>query len=321
MKAVVRTRYGGPEILSIEEIPVPTPSPSEVLVKVHFTTVNRTDCSLLTGKPFIIKFFSGLRYPTLQTTGTDFSGEVVAVGADVTAFKLGDRVFGLQDEGLSSHAEYLTISQSAAIARVPDNVSLSDAAASAEGAHYALNFINKVKLNPGDQILVNGATGAIGSAAIQLLLIYGVTITAVCGTKNTGLIKSMGVEAVIDYQKEDFTKLDQKFDFILDTVGKSRFKLCKHLLKPKGIYVSSELGPKSENLFLALSTKFSSGKKVIFPFPTDIRKSIQYMASLLEEGKFEPVIDRIYPLNDIAEAFGYVLTGYKTGNVLLKLST
>lgn len=321
MKAAVRTIYGGPEVLSIQEIERPTPSAKEVLVKIHFTTVNRTDCSLLTGKPFIIQFFSGLRRPTLQTTGTDFSGEVISIGNQVTDFKVGDRVFGLHDEGLSSHAEYLTISESDAIAKVPNSTTYSDAAASAEGAHYALNFINKVKLNPKTRILVNGATGAIGSAAIQLLQVYSVYIVAVCNTKNVALISSLGVNEVMDYHKEDFTKRTDKFDFVLDAVGKSRFKYCKKLLKPGGAYISSELGPRAENLLFALSTKLFSSKKVIFPVPTKRRKSIKYMATMLAEDKFSPVIDRIYPLQDIAEAFRYVQTGMKTGNVLLKMTT
>ena len=319
MRAVIRKRYGGPEVLTISEVARPTPSANEVLVKVHYTTINRTDCGTLTGKPFVFRFFIGFPNPKRPITGTDFSGEVVEVGKEVTRFEVGDRVFGLNDEGLSSHAEFMAISEDSAIVKLNTSVSLASAAASAEGPHYAINFLNKIKLQAGDKVLVNGATGGIGSAATQLLLNRGIHVTAVCDTKNISLIESLGVHEVINYETDDFTKRNEKFRFVLDAVGKSRFRYCKNILKPQGAYISSELGPRSENIFLALWTKFSKKQRVIFPLPVNVKRSVEHMSGLLEESKYTPLIDRIYPMTDVAEAFTYVQKGMKTGNVLLKI--
>lgn len=320
MKAIIREKYGPAEDLKIKEIDTPIPSANEVLVKVYSTTVNRTDCSILTGLPFIMRFFIGLRRPRRPITGSDFAGQIVQLGENVTSFKLGDRVIGLNDEGLSSHAEYLTIAHNEAIISIPSFIDYHKAAASIEGAHYAINFLNKIELKKGDKVLVNGATGAIGSAAIQFLLLKGVNLTAVCNTKNISLIKSLGVKKVIDYEKEDFTQLKDKFQFVLDAVGKSRFKYCKKILTSDGVYVSSELGPRAENVFLSLFKRNKNKKRVIFPIPNDRRSSLIFIATLLERKEFEPLIDRIYPFEDITEAFRYVQTGNKTGNVILKIT-
>ena len=190
---------------------------------------------------------------------------------------------------------------------------------SPEGAHYAYNFITKVKFQPGQKVLVNGATGAIGSAAVQLLKHFGINITAVCNTENIALVKSLGADRVIDYTKEDFTKDEQQYHFVFDAVGKSSFGKCKPLLLPGGIYVSSELGPGLENLYLPLITAIRGGKKVIFPFPVNVKRSILLINNLLEQGKFKPVIDRKYPLEKITEAYNFVVTGQKTGNVVITL--
>ncbi|HKO79165.1 MAG TPA: NAD(P)-dependent alcohol dehydrogenase, partial [Chitinophagaceae bacterium] len=193
------------------------------------------------------------------------------------------------------------------------------AAASPEGAHYAYNCITKIKVEAGQKVLVNGASGAIGSSAVQLLKHFGIDVTAVCNTKNLALVKSLGADRVIDYTKEDFTRDDQKFHFILDTVGKSTFGKCKPLLLPGGVYISSELGPRWENIYLPIITAITGGKKVIFPVPVNIKRSIALIKNLLEQGKFKPVIDRKYPLEKIAEAYNFVVTGQKTGNVVISL--
>ena len=203
---------------------------------------------------------------------------------------------------------------------MPENCSYAQAAASAEAAHYAYNFINKVNLKPGQKVLVNGATGGIGSAAVQMLTQMGIQVTAVVNTKNLELVKSLGANQVIDYTKEDFTKDTEKYDFIFDAVGKSTFGKCKHLLKPNGIYISSELGPGAQNPFLALFTPMMGGKKVIFPLPSDIKGSLVYIKNLIELGKFKPVIEKEYPLEEIAEAYRYVASGQKTGNVVINLN-
>lgn len=317
MKAITRTKYGPPEVLELQEISKPIPKDSELLIRVYATTVNRTDCGILTGKPYIIRAFVGLVKPRDLVPGTDFAGQVVGIGKNVSTFKIGDRVWGLHDEGLASQAEYMTFREDKAVIKIPEGFSYQEVVACAEGAHYANNFINKVKIDSTTKVLVNGATGAIGSAVIQLLKYKGATVTAVGNTKNIDLVKSLGPDKVIDYQKEDFTKDDKKYHFILDAVGKSSFPKCKHLLLPKGVYISSELGPNAQNLYLPIITKIKGGKRVIFPLPINCKKSIVFLAKLLSEGKFKPVIDREYQPEQIVEAYNYVISGQKTGNVIV----
>ncbi len=320
MKAIVYTRYGSPDVLQLKEVDRPVPKDDEVLIRVFAVTVNRSDCAMLTAKPFIMRFMIGFFKPKKQILGTDFAGKIEAIGKNISSFKVGDNVFGFDDGGLLSHAEYMTLSEDNAISTMPDSISYEQAAASIEGAHYAYNFINKVELKGGDKVLVNGATGAIGSAMVQLLKYFGADVTAVCNTINIELIKSIGAGKVIDYTKEDFTKTDGKYHFVFDAVGKSTYGKCKPLLLPRGVYISSELGPMAQNLFFAILTPIPGGKKVIFPYPADRRGSVLLMKKLIEEGKFKAVIDRTYSLDKVADAFTYVLTGQKTGNVVLKIS-
>ena len=242
MKAIVHTKYGPPDVIELKDVEKPTPKDNEVLIRVFAATVNRTDCAILMAKPFIMRFVTGLFKPKSPITGTDFAGKVEAVGKGVASFKVGDKVFGFDDNGLGSHAKYMTISEDKPVTTIPNTIAYEQAAASVEGAHYAINFINKVNLENRHKVLVNGATGAIGSAAVQILKYYGVNVTAVCNTKNIELVKSLGASKVIDYTKEDFTKDEQKYNFVFDTVGKSSFAKCKPLLYPVGAYISSELG-------------------------------------------------------------------------------
>jgi len=306
MKAIVYTKYGPPDVLELKEVEKPTPKDNEVLIRVYATTVNRTDCAMLRAEPFIMRFFTGLLKPNKSILGTDFAGKIEAVGKDVESLKVGDKVFGFDDSGLSSHAQYMTLSEYKGLTTIPNNISYEQAAASMEGAHYAYNFINKVNLKSGQKVLVNGATGAIGSAAVQLLKYFGVNVTAVCNTKNIELVKSIGAKKVIDYTKEDFTKNNEKYNFIFDTVGKSSFAKCKPLLQSGGVYISSELGSMAQNPFFALITPIIGNKKVIFPIPTDCRRSVLFIKKLSGEGKFKAVIDRKYSLEEIAEAYRYV---------------
>lgn len=203
---------------------------------------------------------------------------------------------------------------------MPIDSNYEKAAASCEGAHYAHNFINKVAIAAGQKVLVNGATGAIGSAAVQLLRCLGAEVVATANTKNLELVKTLGAARVIDYTRDDFTKEDANYDFIFDAVGKSSFSKCKKLLTPNGVYISSELGWMASNIFYAIFTPLLKGKKVIFPVPGDIKKSLLFIKKLLEEGSFKPVIDRTYPLEKIVEAYKYVQTGEKTGNVVIKIT-
>jgi NADPH:quinone reductase-like Zn-dependent oxidoreductase len=319
MKAAIHTQYGPPEVVKIMEVPKPIPKSNEVLVKVYTATVNRTDSGFRSAVYFVSRFWSGLFRPKYQTLGCEFAGIIEDIGRDVKTFKIGDQVFGYNDITFGGHAEYLTLAEQDAITTLPHNVSLDEAAPITEGAHYALNAIKAAKIKSGQAVLVYGATGAIGSAAVQLLKHFGANVTAVCNTKNVSLVKSLGADKVIDYQTEDFTKTTIKFDFIFDAVGKSSFKQCKPLLNEKGIYISTELGKHAENVFYALAAVFSRGKRVLFPIPVMNKDIIHFLKELVENGEFKPVIDRYYKLDQIVEAYNYVETGQKTGNVLLKL--
>jgi NADPH:quinone reductase-like Zn-dependent oxidoreductase len=319
MKAATRNKYGGPEVISIRDIDIPTPKDNEVLIRVHATTVNRTDCGILWADPFIVRLFTGLTRPKSLVTGTDFAGQIEAVGSQVSSFQVGDRVFGFDDGGQGTHAEYVALAQDKALLTMPDDISYEVAAASSEGAHYALNFINKVRLELGQQVLVNGATGAIGSAVVQFLKYLEVSVTATCAAQHIDLVKSLGADRVIDYTKEDFTTDSEQYDYVLDAVGTSTFGKCKPLLKDNGVYISSELGPKAQNPFLALVTPLRGGKRVIFPFPSNIKASLQFIKKRIENKQFRPVIDRTYPLDEIAEAYRYVASGQKTGNVVISI--
>jgi len=319
MKAIVHTRYGPPEVLQLKEVPQPVPKDNEVLVKVYATTVNRTDCGFRSAEYFISRFFSGLFRPNNQILGNEFAGEIEAIGKEVTTFKPGDKVFGYNDSTFGAHAEYVTMAEDAPITTMPPSFSFEEAAPITEGAHYALCDIRAANIKSGQKVLVNGATGAIGSAAVQLLNYFGAQVTAVCNTKNVGLLKSLGAYQVIDYTVQDFTKMDARFDLVFDAVGKSSFWKCRPLLKKKGIYISTELGFLSQNPFLALITPLLGGRKVLFPIPTISRKDIEFLKELVATNKYKPVIDRSYTLEQIVEATRYVETGQKTGNVVIKV--
>ncbi len=319
MKAAIRRKYGSPDRIKIENIQKPIPKDNEILIRVFATTVNRTDCANLTAKPFIMRFVIGFFSPRKIILGTDFAGEVVAVGKNVKSFHLKDRVFGFNDLGADSQAEYKTISEEGNLLTMPQNIDFKQAAASLEGAHYAYTFIHKVNIIAGQRILIIGATGAIGSALLQFVKRYNVQVTATCNTKNIELIRSLGADKIYDYTKEDFTKDNEKYDFVFDAVGKSTFGKCKPLMKEKGVYISSELGPYSQNIFFAISTSLMGSKKVIFPIPYSVKETSPYIKSLLENKKFIPVIDREYPIADISKAYRYVNSGKKTGNVIINI--
>lgn len=320
MKAIVHTKYGAPEVVKLMEVPKPIPKDNEVLVKVYASTVNRTDAGFRSAEYFISRFWSGLLRPKYTILGCEFSGTIEEVGKNVTTFKNGDKVFGYNDKTFGGHAEYLTIAENEAVEILPENVNFYEAAPITEGAHYALNNIRAAKIESGQNVLVYGATGAIGSAAVQLLKYFGASVTAVCNTKNIDLIKSLGAAVVIDYQTQDFTKTATKFDFIFDAVGKSSFGQCKPLLTEKGIYISTELGQNAENLFFALTTPIFGGKRVLFPIPSIDKNDVTFLKNLVEKGVYKPIIDRYYKLEQIVEVYKYVETGQKTGNVVLKIA-
>lgn len=319
MEAIVYTKYGPPEVVKLMEVPQPIQKDNEILVKVYSSTVNRTDSGFRSAEYFISRFWSGLLRPKHQILGCEFAGVIEEIGQRVTTFKKGDKVFGFNDKTFGGHAEYLTIAETDAVATIPEGFSFDEAAAISEGAHYALVDIRAAKVERGQKVLVYGATGAIGSAAVQLLKHFGAIVTAVCNTKNVELVKSLGADTVIDYQTQDFTKTEDTFEFIFDAVGKSSFGQCKPLLTEKGIYISTELGKNGENIFYALTTPLWGGKKLLFPIPTITRQDVLFLKELAQKGEFKPVIDRKYNLDQIVEAYKYVESGQKTGNIVLKL--
>jgi NADPH:quinone reductase-like Zn-dependent oxidoreductase len=317
MRAAVHTRYGPPEVVRITEVEKPAVKHDQVLVRVHATTVNRTDCGLRAAKPFIVRFFIGLRRPRVTVLGNEFAGEVEAVGGEVTSFKTGDRVFGFNGDSFGAHAEYLVMAEDGPLATMPAGLTYEEAAPSTEGSHYARSLIRSAKVQRGQDVLVNGATGAIGSAAVQLLKVLGANVTAVCDTANLELVRGLGAGRVIDYTAEDFTRDEQTYDVVLDAVGKSSFGRCRRLLRPGGTYLSTDLGPLSQNPLLALVTPLFGRRKVRFPLPKQDPGMVAYFKELIESGAFRPVVDRRYRLDQIVEAYRYVETGQKLGNVVI----
>ncbi|MEZ4432666.1 MAG: NAD(P)-dependent alcohol dehydrogenase [bacterium] len=319
MKTAWRDRYGPPEILSVREVADPAPGAGQITVRVRATTVNRTDCGGLWGAPYIFRFFVGWPRPRHAATGTDFAGEVVAVGPGVTRFAVGDRVMGFDDTGVGSHAEQLCIDAGEPIVAIPAGIDFETAAASIEGAHYARNFMNKVELAAGDRVLVYGATGAIGSAAIPLLVDRGIEVTAVCAAPHLERVAALGAARVVDYTAGSFVEQlrGEPFAHVLDAVGKSTVGECAPLIAKGGTYASSELGPWGQNIWYALLGPLKPGPRVRFPVPKDIPASLALVARLLAEGRFAPLVDRRYPLDEVADAFRYVASGQKIGNVLL----
>lgn len=318
MKAIINTQYGPPEIVKLMDVPSPTPKPGEVLIRVKASTVNRTDCGFRSAEYFISRFFSGLFRPKNKTLGNEFAGTIEALGDGVTNYKIGDHVFGYNDKTFGAHAEFMTMDALGSMAPMPTGWTFEDAAALTEGSHYALCDIRAAKVQAGQHILVYGATGAIGSAAVQLLKHLGAQVTAVCSTPYMDLVKSLGANHVIDYTKEDYSKSEQRYDFIFDAVGKSSFGQAKKVLRENGIYISTELGKNSENVFLAMIAKYKK-KKVLFPIPSINKYDVDFLQCLAIAGEFKPVIDRTYSLEQIVEAYRFVESGQKIGNVIIKI--
>lgn len=321
MKAIVYTQYGPTEVAKLMDVGRPEPGDHDLLVKVHAGTVNRTDAGFRSAEYVISRFWSGLLEPKRPILGCEFAGEVVATEKNVHLFQPGDRVFGYNDKTWGGHAEYLCIPESEAVATIPGHLSYVDGAPATEGAHYALNNIRAAKVEARQHVLVYGVTNAIGSAAVQILKHLGVHVTAVCATNYVQLVQSLGAEHVVDYLTEDFTRLTTRFDFIFDAVGKSFFGQCKPLLTPKGIYISTELGHNAENIWLALITPFTGGLKVLFPIPTMTKQDLLYLRELLKQGACKPLLDRTYTLEQMVEAYRYVESGQKIGNVVITVAS
>jgi NADPH:quinone reductase-like Zn-dependent oxidoreductase len=317
VRAAVRTRYGSPDVVRIEEVPTPEPGPDELLVRVQATTVNRTDCAYRGGTPYITRFGFGYPNPRVHVLGTEFAGTVERTGDQVTSFAVGDRVFGYVEGRFGAHAEFLVVGEHASVARIPDGVDFASAAAATEGAHYALACARVARIRAGHDVLVLGATGGIGSAAVQLLKAGGVRVTA-AARGHTDVVLDLGADQVIAAAAEDVPDDGRRYDAVVDAVGKSTFGRARRLLKPGGVYLSSELGPKAQNIWLSLASPLMRGhRRVRFPFPLHDQAMIRRIAELLADGRFRPLIDRHYPLDRIVEAYEYVDSGRKLGNVVI----
>jgi NADPH:quinone reductase-like Zn-dependent oxidoreductase len=313
MKAVVSDRYGPPDVQRLAEVETPVPAADELLVRIHATTVNRTDCGWRSAKPFFARVFIGLIRPKRTTLGMEFAGEVEAVGAGVTEFMPGDEVFGVK--GFGAHAELVCVKASASVAHKPASLSFEQAAAVCDGACSALSCLRGM-LDEGRRVLVYGASGSIGTAAVQLAKHFGAHVTAVCNTKNLELVRSLGADEVLDYTKEDFTKNGKTYDVVFDAVGKHSFRRSRRSLAPGGVFVETDLGFMWHAPLVALLTK-----RMRMGIARYTKADVLFLKELIEAGEYRAVIDRVYPLEDVVEATRYVETGQKTGNVVLTVTS
>lgn len=322
MKAVVCPKYGPPEVLRLAEVEKPVPADNEVLIKVHAANVTPADVAFRKGHPFMSRLFTGLLKPKF-IPGDELAGEIEDIGKNVRGFKQGDKVFGSSGTTFGAHAEYVCLPEEAALSMKPDNTDYGEAVAICYSGLTALPFLrDKAGIKGGQQVLINGASGSIGTLAVQLARYYGAKVTGVCSTANLELVKSLGANRVIDYTREDFTKSGQKYDIIFDVVAKSSFSRCKNALKPGGVYLTTFPSP-GIMLQSIWSSKFGT-KKAIFTATglrpaNEKKKDLLFLKELSETGKIKPVIDRRYPLEQIAEAHMYVEKGHKKGNVIINL--
>jgi NADPH:quinone reductase-like Zn-dependent oxidoreductase len=322
MKAAIYTKYGPPEVVSIAEVPTPSTSGNELLVRVLATTVNRTDCGFRTPEyGLVVRPMHGLFKPRKRILGTEFAGIVEAIGKDVRSFRIGDSVFGHLGGRFGAHAEYCSMPEDGAVALKPGNLTYEEAAVISDGPWLALTMLKTLDFKKVRNVLVNGASGAIGSACVQLAKHFGTEVTAVCNAKGIEVVRSLGADQIIDYEKDDFTQCGRTYDVVIDAVGKSSFFRSKALLQRNGMYISSELGKFCENPFLALTTRIIRGRQVRFPIPTLNKEDIVFFGKLASHGKLKAIIDRRYSLERIVEAYRYVQTGQKIGNVVITVSS
>ena len=325
MRAVVHDAYGPPEVLRPEEVEKPVPGEDEVLIRIRATTVNRLDCATReanrsggTAIFLISHLIFGLRGPRRRILGTELAGEIEAVGASVTEFAVGDHVFGITGLRFGAHAEYTCVPERARIDRMPAGVTFEEAAAVSDGALNALWCLRGAEIQKGQRVLVYGASGSIGTAAVQLARNFGADVTAVCGTKNLELMSSLGADRVIDYTQSDFTKNGETYDVIFDAVGKHSFNRSTGSLKPGGRYLATD---GFQNVFLAIWTRLVGNKRVVFRLPTRYaQQDLRLIRDLMESGKYRAVIDRRYLMEQVVDAARYVDSEQKTGNVVLLVS-
>lgn len=317
MRAFVASHYGTPDDLVLRDVPQPEPGPTELLIAVEATTVTRTDEATLRAHPWFARPMTGLIRPRHPIFGIDFAGRVVASGHRTNRFEVGDRVFGLSPERFGAHAEYLCLPEDAAIARIPEGLA-ADEVVVCEGAWYADGSVGA--LAEGTEVLVYGASGAIGTAAVQLARERGAHVTAVVGPQHVALARRLGAHRVIDYSAEVFTDIGCRFDLVFDAVGKTSYFACRHLLKPGGVFRATDLGPYWSNIGLGLWSELSKTGRVGVPFPRDAPGFVARLATLMGTGRYRGVVDRIFPFADTPEAYRYVSSGQKTGIVVLSLA-
>ena len=324
MRAVVYDRYGPPDVLRIEDVERPVAKDDEILVRIRATAVTRADCATREANrrsglaiSLISRSISGIRRPKQRILGSELAGEVEAVGTAVTEFAVGDHVFGTSGFRFGAYAEYICMRERARLAHKPAGMSFEEAASVCDGGLNALWCLRLAALGRGQRILVYGASGAIGTAAVQLAKYFGADVTAVCSTKNLGLTRSLGADRVIDYTQEDFTKNGQTYDVIFDAVGKHTFKRCRGSLNRGGSYLATD---GLRNLVLALWTSRIGDKRVLFSIPPRYTKQdVLLLKELIEDGRYVAVVDRRYPMEDVIDATRYVETEQKTGNVVLTI--
>lgn len=324
MKAIFHTKYGPPDELQLKHVEKPIPKDNEVLIKIHATTVTTSDCNVrnFTFAPESFVFFArimfGFKKPRINILGVDLAGEIESVGKNVKRFKKGDQVFGTPGVTMGAHAEYLCMPEKGVLAIKPASMTYKEAAAISLAGNTALYFIRDLGgVQAGQKILIHGASGAIGTYAVQLAKYYGAEVTGVCSTTNIEMLKSLGADKVIDYTKEDFTKSNERYDYVFGVVGKSTFSQCKCLLKPKGIYLENCLELK--DMLRMMWTSIVGGKKIKGGMSVESVENLKFFSELFESGKLKPVIDRSYPLEQTAEAFRYVEQGHKKGNVVITI--
>jgi NADPH:quinone reductase-like Zn-dependent oxidoreductase len=318
MKAMVCTKYGSPDVLQLQEVEKPVPTSNEVLIKVHAATATTASVIGRTGKPYFVRLSFGFSKPKKPILGQELAGEIEAIGSDVKSFKVGDKVFGMTGTELGAHAQYKRMNEDSALTSMPQNATLDDASAIVEGGLTALNFLkHRAGIEEGHHVVIYGASGSVGTASIQVAKAFGATVTAICSSANLDLVKSLGADFAIDYRQENFTENGSTYDIIFDTVGKLSFSRCKNSLTPTGIYLDAgDIG----TVFPMMWTSLFSGRKAILA-TTYTRSAeanladLETLKTLFEQGSFRAVIDKRYPLNDLASAYRYVDTGRKKGTL------
>jgi len=321
MKAIISTGYGSHEVLRLAQVKIPKPKANEILIKVYASSATTADNMMLSGRPYLSRLFIGLRKPKNAIPGTGFAGEIVIVGEKVRKFKEGDLVFGETTLNFSTNAEFISVPENGVIHHKPDNLSFAEAAPFCDGHLTSINFLKEIgKIKAGQKVLINGASGSLGTAAIQLAKYFDAEVTGVCSTTNIGLVRSLGADRVIDYKKEDFTKSDIRYDIIYDTIGKSSFAKTKRVLNENGIYMSPVL--KFPLLLQMIITSIIGRKKAIFAATglksnDKLRDLLDELLEIFKAGKIKTVIDRQFPLEKVAQAHQYIAKGHKKGNVVI----